>query len=306
MGSHNTALTLPYTVEDVIHSHQKGRLATNQTLRILLPLELSFLKHWLAMRAAIRLIHYLPYLISICICRINLSACFVPSHDWLRLSHPNCKPDPSITDLSLERLELSKKADTGYQGSDRPENISKEDHEDDTGLKPTTTRQIDGGNNRESPPFFDTGLLVADLLAITLACQLIGLLDVINDPDFTRSGGWLQPIPSVPSTLAMLLQRITFLSSLWVGSVVVATTTVRTSLATKNGGRRNDDAPSLSGETILQTLLLFGVFRLAMGIALGHPTSFFESPDWAGILRDIYIVGLFVSSMRFFYRQYFF
>ncbi|KAL3939964.1 MAG: hypothetical protein SGARI_001171, partial [Bacillariaceae sp.] len=55
-------------------------------------------------------------------------------------------------------------------------------------------------NNQQS-------LILPDAFAILLACQLTGLLDVVNDPQFTQAGGWLQPIPAVPPTLGILVQR---------------------------------------------------------------------------------------------------
>ena len=68
---------------------------------------------------------------------------------------------------------------------------------------------------RPQPPLNDPKLCVSDFLALLLASQLIGLLEVVNDPEFIRNGGWFQSIPAVPSTLDELVQRISTFAILW-------------------------------------------------------------------------------------------
>jgi hypothetical protein len=253
--------------------------------------------------------HIILFYFSTCVIKIESSTGFAPSLELtLRSAHP-VDGRASQLQLFLVRMEMAKKEDTVVDDPsvDGTATTGKEDCDS---LLPKTSRQINRANEDEMKPFLDPGLLVADFLGIALACQLTGLLDVINNPEFTQAGGWFQPIPIVPPTLGVLVQHIAFVCSLWL-CVVVATTMTTTATATASSTlrnsdeSRNDDAVCFSLPTLLQQLLLFGILRGTIGLGLGQATPF-ALTDWTGILRDVYVVGLFLFALRFLYGQYFF
>ena len=140
----------------------------------------------------------------------------------------------------------------------------------------------------------DQGLLACDLFAILIASQLLGLLDVINDPEFSRNGGWLQPIPAMPSTLNALIEKTALLSLIW-----FPLSTIRIPSFTTNPENASD---SNGLDEALKTVTLFCVFRLGAAAAI----SSISSVDFDGfdVLRDCYLVGLATVSFRFLYSQY--
>ena len=48
-------------------------------------------------------------------------------------------------------------------------------------------------DNNDDENSFDGNVVGGDLLALVLACQLIGLVDVLNDPAFWAKGGFPSP-----------------------------------------------------------------------------------------------------------------
>lgn len=256
-----------------------------------------------------RLIHSAILLyMSICVNKIEFSNGFATCQKLqIRSAHPGGKhASQSPLFLSRIRLEMNKKKDT--VGEDPSvDGAGKANDEDGSSLSPKTLRPINQRKKEEMKPFLDPGLLIADFLAITLACQLTGLLDVINNPEFIQAGGWFQPIPMVPPTLGALVQHIAYVSTLWVGAVAITTaaTATGTPFSRKNSESRNDNAASASMLTLLQQLLLFGILRMAVGVAISQVTPFAWT-DWTGIIRDVYVVGLFLFALRFLYGQYFF
>ena len=154
----------------------------------------------------------------------------------------------------------------------------------------------------------DRGVYVADGLALVLASQLIGLLNIINNPEWIRKGGWFQPI-GVPKTLDELVIRISFFAVVWAISsvlVVVTTTTVSTNT---NDPNKNDDTSSTTTTTLLknnlQTLVVFGLLQLLGYGTVGSLTTTDSGIPWLEILRNSYYVGLSTLGLRFLYGQYF-
>ncbi|MGK3739892.1 MAG: hypothetical protein ACI8RD_003861 [Bacillariaceae sp.] len=194
----------------------------------------------------------------------------------------------------------------------------------------------------------DPGLWITDFMALILASQLIGLLGVINNPEFIQNGGWFQPIPAIPSTLDDLVQRISTFAILW--GIAFSSTIFLVSVNTKQpststtaaaeaeaavkiknlypseekrnttSGYRNSDR---NNTTILlqrniQTLILFGIFRIISGIILSGLHNDHNNDDvitiissgqtsieWLDILRDCYYIGLFTSALRYLYCRIF-
>jgi hypothetical protein len=167
--------------------------------------------------------------------------------------------------------------------------------------------------NHPTPPFVsfqveEQGIMACDTFAILIACQLMGLVDVLNDPDFTRSGGWLQPIPLVPSTLGILVERIALFAFIWFPVSFIRLSPVekyssreKTNLQLTTVGETTD-GPSFFLPVIF-TVVLFSVVRIAMAVAVYTMTS--SNIDVFDTLRDCYFVGLATSSFRFLYHQYF-
>ena len=140
----------------------------------------------------------------------------------------------------------------------------------------------------------DIGLLTSDLLAIAIASQLMGLLDIVNDPSFIANGGWTQPIPAIPSTLGTLIQRFATLSVLW----IIAALNRRDTYTAKS--IETDEAAIKNAVQIWITFCL-------VGIILAVTVSFIAQSDLdaSTILREAYIVGLSVPTFRFLYGRYF-
>ena len=142
----------------------------------------------------------------------------------------------------------------------------------------------------------DPGLLTCDLGAILIASQLMGLLDVVNDPEFSRSGGWLQPIPAAPSTLKALVDKITMLSILWFPLSTIRLPSFSSSSL--------DESGEVGGiGKVVKTVALFSVFRLGVAVAFSNFSA--VNFDLFDVLRDCYLVGLATVTFRFLYRQYF-
>jgi hypothetical protein len=150
----------------------------------------------------------------------------------------------------------------------------------------------------------EQGIIACDMFAIVIACQLMGLVDIVNDPEFSRSGGWLQPIPLIPSTLGILVQRIVLFAFIWIPlSFIRLPTMALMDDASKAKVREQFDDPQPGIRLAIQTAVLFSVARIAMAVAIS-PMSL-SHLDAIDTLRDCYFVTLTTVSFRFVYRQYF-
>ena len=155
-------------------------------------------------------------------------------------------------------------------------------------------------HNKHLPQFplgfeiqMDQGQLLCDTFAILIASQMIGLLDVVNDAEFVRNGGWLQPIPAVPSTLGSLVRRIALLSCLWFPPSLLRVT----------GNKDGMDLDPQDGMTdTLYSVLLFAILRL--GVAFFMNEIPLQEMELLNALRDCYMVALTTMSFRYLYRQY--
>jgi hypothetical protein len=140
----------------------------------------------------------------------------------------------------------------------------------------------------------DTSLLAADVFAIAIASQLMGLLDILNDPEFVKNGGWFQPIPAVPATLDVLIERFSILSLSWLAAALARKGSFsKDSVATDEAAIKNS----------LRILLDFVVLRGLIGLLFSQVAG--SDPNLLSLLRDFYFVGLAVTGLRFLYGQYF-
>ena len=145
----------------------------------------------------------------------------------------------------------------------------------------------------------DFRILFADLIAIAVACELMGLLDVLGDPAFWKNGGWLQSIPAAPSTLPVLVQRLSINSVLFV--------TASLGLNGYNNNNHQTSTKSSVLTTALQTSGVFAVVRIAVGVALSatmlseNSTASFSWDDVlvVEVLRECYVVALATTAGRY-------
>jgi hypothetical protein len=131
------------------------------------------------------------------------------------------------------------------------------------------------------------------------------LLDIVNSPEFVQAGGWFQPIPAVPTTFGLLMQRISTLGAMWLSSVTVVET-LWNPKAQQGGSPTAWIQPS-----DWMTFAVFCSLRLLMGCVLDFVSAYNVASTSVNndliliTLRDCYFVGLFTFTLRYLYRQYF-
>ena len=137
----------------------------------------------------------------------------------------------------------------------------------------------------------DRGLLIADLLASIVACQLLGLQDALDSPTFWENGGLLQP-PTVPSSLPVLVSRISVNSFCWIAASL--------SLSGYKGMRSSSDTIA-SG---LQVTAGFVGLRLLIAVLIALLQA--SDMDTVQLLRECYFVALAAVGARYTYHQLFY
>ena len=136
-------------------------------------------------------------------------------------------------------------------------------------------------------------LLACDICGIVIASQLMGLLDVLNDPSFSSNGGWAQPVPAVPSTLGELIQRFSILSFSWIA----------VALARGNAfDSKVNETPEVAVKTTLRIWVDFCMLQILLGVAIPYTTG--VDIDFGEILRRCYFTGLAIPTFRFLFVQY--
>jgi hypothetical protein len=136
----------------------------------------------------------------------------------------------------------------------------------------------------------EPGLLVTDIVSISIASQLLGLLDVLNDPTFWDNGGWLQGI-KMPATLPTLIQRDSILSICWVMAALLTGGYAQTEVSIRNSALRS---------TLFRTSGVFALLRVVAGIALDGSNDVADALD---LFQQCYTTILMVGVFRFLYRQ---
>jgi hypothetical protein len=137
----------------------------------------------------------------------------------------------------------------------------------------------------------DPRLLVGDMISIALAAQLLGLVDVLNDPTFLQRGGWFQPISPVESTLPVLVQRDSMLSICWILSAL---------------GWKGYEYTSNVGGGVGKTTLRIAAGFVGLCFLFDLVMSYVGqvSFDAWETIRQCYFALLLVGSFRFIYSQY--
>lgn len=161
----------------------------------------------------------------------------------------------------------------------------------------TKGRSVESDDNARTEDI-NKGLILTDLVGVLVACQIIGLLDVLNDPSFYDNGGWLQPIPSFPSSLPTLVQRIAFYSTLFVSSSPLL-------------GFYKQNLNVIKSHAEIQTAIAFSFVgflgaTIIAASSLGGYSEFFQSAYGSfGAMRDCYVIVLVTWAARFLYRSLF-
>jgi len=148
--------------------------------------------------------------------------------------------------------------------------------------------------------------LMPDLVAIAVACQLLGLQDAISDPSFTENGGWLQPL-NAPTTLPVLVTRFSANSIAWAGASFIVQGYTENKDSKENylaDGLGNSPVSSIVG-TAMKTAVFFIALRLALTLAIFWAAADLSDGlgslelDQAGLARECYNVAVVVTAARY-------
>jgi hypothetical protein len=131
-------------------------------------------------------------------------------------------------------------------------------------------------------------ILVADLFAIVTACQLLGLQDAVDNPDFFKNGGWLQPI-TWPSTISTLITRISESALVWILAAI----------AGRAYNERAMESSTVAVTTAVKTAVLFGITRLLLAALVSTSTIHMRGWDGTEILRECYFVAVATIGARY-------
>ena len=150
--------------------------------------------------------------------------------------------------------------------------------------------------NKDPDDDFDPRVITADLLSLALASQLLGLLDVLDNPQFWQNGGWFQPVTiESTSTLPQLVQRFSTMSSLYLAAAWLT-----------NGGYHppSPEKTSSSSETLkpilvvtLKSTVVFAVLRSILALVIALTTQ--QDVAITETLRETYFVGLAICASRY-------
>ena len=153
--------------------------------------------------------------------------------------------------------------------------------------------------------FEQPGLLTADIFAIAIASQLMGLLDVLNDPDFWQNGGWFQSIPTVPTTLGTLVQRFSALTITWVICAFFRGGYTNEALESTTSDDTKEDKIPPSIRSSFNIWTSFCIIRLASGSVLAYvlTQSVMDANLVGEIARQCYVVGLTTFTARYLYAR---
>jgi hypothetical protein len=166
----------------------------------------------------------------------------------------------------------------------------------------------------------DPSLLVPDLLGVAVACELLGLLDAVNDSSFLLKGGWLEPLGHAPTTLPLLISRFSTNSVFWIAaccgiSTIINGNGTNDGLVSNDSNSNTKDSTSnamASGQSAVGYALRIGavfcllrivlalVVALAAAGATGWDSSTVAATDaLLGVLRECYVVVLVTATTRY-------
>jgi hypothetical protein len=148
----------------------------------------------------------------------------------------------------------------------------------------------------------DPFLLVPDLLGVVVACELLGLLDAIQEPNFLENGGLLQSIGGIPTTLPLLVTRFSTNSVFWIVSCFGNS-------KSKDTINAMDSGQSAVGYA-LRIGAVFCILRIAITLAVAAAVATVGATGWEsmntatvdallGVLRECYVVVLVTATTRY-------
>jgi hypothetical protein len=157
----------------------------------------------------------------------------------------------------------------------------------------------------------DPFLLVPDLLGVAVACELLGLLDAIQEPNFLENGGLLQSIGGIPTTLPLLVTRFSTNSVFWIVSCLGISAIVNDS----KSNTKDTSNVMASGQSAVGYALRIGaafcLLRIALTLAVAAAVATAAgTTDWdssttatvdalLGVLRECYVVVLVTATTRY-------
>lgn len=151
------------------------------------------------------------------------------------------------------------------------------------GFAPSNMRIRPSSALRETPSDEEWQLPTVDLLALWVAAPVYQLVETINQDDFVRKGGWLQPVTSDSmGAIGTVVQLWCEWSLLW-----LLTSLVFQRVSTPN-----------AWTSALPTAAGFGVLRILVAL-LTHGTDVWHAA------QEVYVVTLLVSVTRYLQSQLF-
>jgi hypothetical protein len=143
-------------------------------------------------------------------------------------------------------------------------------------------------------------LLLGDLGAIFIACQLQGLSDVLITPDFWNQGGFFQPIVYSTdtggsfATLSTLVQRDCIASLCWIGSSI------------KNGGYQSCHGDDGTVTELWKSTLVIFVDACSLRIvgSLFMASYFHTQVNQVELLRGGWFILLIIGTFRWLYQEW--
>lgn len=132
----------------------------------------------------------------------------------------------------------------------------------------------------------DGGLLTGDLVAIVVACQLIGLIDVLTDDSFWANGGFAQPVPTMPTTLGTFVQRTSTGCICWI-------------LASLTGSNQS------SVSNVSKIAGMFALLQLGLAFGVASQAGISSNFDTFLVARDCYYAVILVAGWRYFASKMF-
>lgn len=174
----------------------------------------------------------------------------------------------------------------------------------------------------------DPTLLVPDLLGVAVACELLGLLDAVNEPSFLQNGGWLQSAGGgVPTSLPLLVSRFSTDSVFWIASCFGVSTIINgngngngknsnmTSNDSKSKSNTKDTGNAMAtGQSAVGNALRIGavfcILRIVLTLAVAVAVATAGATGWdssttatvdalLGVLRECYVVVLVTAATRY-------
>jgi len=143
----------------------------------------------------------------------------------------------------------------------------------------------------------DDLLLVGDVLSITTSALLLGMVNAVNSPDFVVNGGWLAPIPAVPSTVGDTIVRASHMGLSWMIAGVYEVTFTLSAVTDR--------------DSVLKSVISTWVSFCSMEIILSILIAIISSSEYTGfipvdgvdLLKELFIALPVMLCWRLYYSS---